>query len=217
MANVQEVLAGRYELPEVLGRGGMGVVYRATDQVLGRSVAIKTLPVDRAEDPSSVARFEREALAAAGLNHPNVVAVYDSGQADGTRFIVMECVAGKNLAQLGRERGPLPAEEAAEIGSQTAGAIAAAHRAGTRRTPIHQQTNLRPSAPRPSHHRRRTRRHRGPTTNRDRLRRQTAPIDQPHAVRPGFDRAGGTGSCSVVSGALDEQLEQPSKLASLAR
>jgi serine/threonine-protein kinase len=77
-----------------------------------------------------VARFEREALAAAGLNHPNVVAVYDSGQAGGTRFIVMECVAGKNLAQLVRERGPLTADEVAEIGSQTAGAIAAAHNAG---------------------------------------------------------------------------------------
>jgi serine/threonine-protein kinase len=130
MAHVQDVLAGRYELLDVLGRGGMGVVYRATDRVLARPVAIKVLPVERAEDPSLVARFEREALAAAALSHPNVVAVYDSGCDEDTRFIVMECVPGENLAQLLRRRGPLPPREAVNIGAQVAAAMAAAHRAG---------------------------------------------------------------------------------------
>jgi serine/threonine-protein kinase len=130
MVRVQGVLAGRYELRDVLGRGGMGVVYRATDRVLGRPVAVKVLPVDRAEDPSLVLRFEREALAAAALNHANVVAVFDSGRDHETRFIVMEYVDGANLAQRLRDRGPLTAGETAAIAAQIAGAMAAAHRAG---------------------------------------------------------------------------------------
>ena len=81
MAPVQDVLAGRYELLDVLGRGGMGVVYRATDRLLDRTVAVKVLPVDRAADPTFVTRFEREALAAAALSHPNIIWVFDSGQA----------------------------------------------------------------------------------------------------------------------------------------
>jgi serine/threonine-protein kinase len=130
MPQVREILAGRYELQEIAGRGGMGVVYRATDQMLGRSVAIKMLPLDRADDPAFVARFEREALAAALVVHPNVVAIYDSGRDDQTRFIVMEYVAGVNLAELLRERGPLGSREAVEISAQVASALAAAHRAG---------------------------------------------------------------------------------------
>jgi serine/threonine-protein kinase len=130
MAQVREILAGRYELLAVLGRGGMGVVYRAHDDVLGRVVAIKVLPADRAEDPVFVARFEREARAAAALNHPNIVAVFDSGRDPETRFIVMEYVPGASLAQLLRQRGRLPAGEAVEIAVQIASALSAAHRAG---------------------------------------------------------------------------------------
>ncbi len=130
MTQVRETLAGRYELLDVLGRGGMGVVYRATDRVLGRTVAVKVLPAERAEDPMFVTRFEREARAAASLNHPNIVAVYDSGRDGDTRFIVMECVPGESLAQLLRQRHPLPAAEAVGIGVQVASALAAAHRAG---------------------------------------------------------------------------------------
>src|SRR5690242_6257453 len=130
MTRVRDALAGRYELHEILGRGGMGVVYRATDQILGRSVAIKMLPVDRAADPAFVARFECEALAAAVVTHPNVVAIYDSGRDEDSRFIVMEYVPGKNLSQLLRERGRLPPREAASIGAQAASALAAAHQAG---------------------------------------------------------------------------------------
>jgi predicted Ser/Thr protein kinase len=130
MARVQEVLAGRYELLDVLGRGGMGVVYRARDRVLDRAVAVKVLPVDRAEDRTFVARFQREAFAAAALSDPNIVAVFDSGQDGETRFIVMEYVAGESLAQLIHQRGRVPAEEAVTIATQIASALAAAHRAG---------------------------------------------------------------------------------------
>jgi hypothetical protein len=130
MAQVTEVLAGRYELLDVLGRGGMGVVYRARDQRLDRVVAIKVLPLDSAQDPTSVARFEREALAAAALTHRNIVAVFDSGRDDGTRFIVMERVVGRSLAQLISERGSLAVDEAVGICVQVASALEAAHRAG---------------------------------------------------------------------------------------
>jgi len=108
----------------------MGVVYRASDRVLGRTVAIKVLPAERAEDPMFIARFEREARSAAALNHPNIVAVFDSGRDADTRFIVMECVPGLSLAQLLRQRHPLAAAEAIKIATQVASALAAAHRAG---------------------------------------------------------------------------------------
>src|SRR5438477_647200 len=130
MARIQEVLLGRYQLLDVLGRGGMGVVYRAADRVLDRTVAVKVLAGERAEEPTFVTRFEREARAAAALSHPNIVAVYDSGRDGHARFIVMECVSGTNLAQLVRRCGPLPAEQAVNIARQVAGALAAAHRAG---------------------------------------------------------------------------------------
>ena len=130
MARVQEVLASRYELLEVLGRGGMGVVYRARDRVLQRVVAVKVLPLDRAQDPASVARFEREALAAAGLSHRNIVAIYDSGTDEETRFIVMEYLTGRSLAELVHDGGALDAEQAVDIAAQVAAALAAAHRAG---------------------------------------------------------------------------------------
>jgi len=112
MAHVQSLLGGRYELREVLGRGAMGVVYRATDRVLGRDVAVKVLALDRAEDPTFVARFEREAVAVAALNHRSVVAVYDSGSDGHTHCIVMEYLRGASLARTIRERCPLPVERA---------------------------------------------------------------------------------------------------------
>jgi serine/threonine protein kinase len=130
MVRVRDVLGGRYELLEVIGRGGMGVVYRANDRVLERQVAVKVLPVDRAENPTLVTRFEREARAAAALNHPNIVGVFDSGRDEDVRYIVMEYVAGENLAELLRRRGPLPASECVDIGSEVASALAAAHQAG---------------------------------------------------------------------------------------
>src|SRR5205085_6484276 len=122
MAPVQDVLAGRYELLDVLGRGGMGVVYRATDRLLDRTVAVKVLPVDRAADPMFVTRFEREALAAAALSHPNIISVFDSGHDGDTHFIVMELVEGDSLAQIIRRRGRLVADDAVRV----AGAVASA-------------------------------------------------------------------------------------------
>src|SRR4028119_1029587 len=98
--------AGRYQLSGLLGRGGMAEVRLATDVRLGRTVAIKRLRVDLASDPTFQARFRREAQSAAGLNHPNIVAVYDSGEemaADGTHvqpYIVMEYVPGRTLREV---------------------------------------------------------------------------------------------------------------------
>lgn len=128
---VHQRLAERYELGKVIGRGGMGTVYRAVDSVLGRPVAVKVLRGQLADDdPSSVARFEREARAAAALNHPAVVAVYDTGADDTSRFIVMELIVGRSLEAILRQDGPLDPDRAAEIAAQVADALAAAHRAG---------------------------------------------------------------------------------------
>jgi serine/threonine-protein kinase len=124
-------LADRYELAGVIGRGGMGTVYRATDLVLDRTVAVKVLPAELAEgDASHVERFQREARAAASLAHPGVVAVYDTGEDDATRFIVMECVNGRSLSELLREDAPLDPERAVSIAARVADALAAAHAAG---------------------------------------------------------------------------------------
>jgi eukaryotic-like serine/threonine-protein kinase len=130
MPAVLEMLADRYELLEVLGRGGMGVVFRARDRVLNRIVAVKVLASDRTEDPTFVVRFEREALAAAALNHPNIVAVFDAGSDNATRFIVMECVAGSSLAELLRRGGPLSPPRAAQVAGGIASALDASHCAG---------------------------------------------------------------------------------------
>ena len=130
MTQVRETLAGRYELREVLGRGGMGVVHRAIDGVLDRAVAIKVLPGELAADPTFVVRFKREALAAAALNHPNIVAIYDSGRDGDTNYIVMECVPGQSLAKLLAEEGCLASDRAVGIATQIAAALATAHRAG---------------------------------------------------------------------------------------
>ena len=94
-------LAGRYRLEEVIGRGGMSTVYRATDLALDREVAVKiALDPLAEENPVYVARFKREARAAAALSHPGVVTVYDAGADGSTRYIVMEYVHGRNLAEI---------------------------------------------------------------------------------------------------------------------
>ncbi len=131
MDEPRQRLAGRYELHEVIGRGGMGTVYRGTDLVLGRTIAVKVLPGSLADhDPTSVARFEREARAAAALSHPAVVAVYDAGADETSRFIAMELVAGRSLEAIIRQDGPLDPERAVAIAAQIADALAAAHSAG---------------------------------------------------------------------------------------
>ena len=129
MSSEQRRLAGRYVLEAPIGRGGMGEVWRATDTVLHRQVAVKTIDLTSLRDESGAARFEREARATAGLSHPNVVTVHDSGVEGDTAYIVMELLAGPSLAEeLGQ--GPLPVEEVVEVGRQVASALDAAHARG---------------------------------------------------------------------------------------
>jgi serine/threonine protein kinase len=128
----ERTLAGRYRLEEVIGRGGMSTVYRATDGVLDRDVAVKVLlPVLAEQDPTYAARFEREARAAAALASSAVVTVFDTGiDEDGSQFIVMEYVAGRSLAQLLADERPLETAEATRIAGRVADALHAAHAAG---------------------------------------------------------------------------------------
>ncbi|MBA2283418.1 MAG: Stk1 family PASTA domain-containing Ser/Thr kinase [Acidimicrobiia bacterium] len=124
------VFSGRYELHRRLGRGGMAEVFLARDLQLDRPVAVKVLFAEFATDPSFVARFRREAQAAANLNHPNIVSVYDWGQEHGTYFIVMEYVDGPSLADMIRADGPIPADRAVDIGTDVAAALSHAHTGG---------------------------------------------------------------------------------------
>jgi eukaryotic-like serine/threonine-protein kinase len=121
------LLGNRYRLGERIAAGGMGSVYRAVDETLGRQVAVKALRGELADDPTFLERFRREARAAAGLSHPGVAAIYDYGEVDGQPFIVMELVEGENLAERVAAGGPLPWQEAFAIGEQVAAALAAAH------------------------------------------------------------------------------------------
>lgn len=125
-------ISGRYRLDRRLGAGGMSTVYQGLDRVLERQVAVKLLAEHLAEDDGFVARFRREALAAAKLVHPNVVQVYDSGHdTEANRYyIVMEYVEGETLAQVLRARGHLPVGEAVEIVSQSCEGLEYAHRHG---------------------------------------------------------------------------------------
>ena len=125
-----QVLLDRYEILGELGRGGMAHVYRARDNVLGRTVALKVLPEWLASDPDYVERFRREARAAARLNHPGVVNVYDTGEDAGVHFIVMEHVEGRELSEMLAAQGAIEPERAAEIASEVADALAAAHAVG---------------------------------------------------------------------------------------
>jgi eukaryotic-like serine/threonine-protein kinase len=129
MSSEQRRLAGRYVLEAPIGRGGMGEVWRATDTVLGRQVAVKTIDLTTLRDESGAARFEREARATAGLSHPNVVTVHDTGVEGDTAYIVMELLPGPSLADE-LASGPLPVDEVVEVGRQVASALDAAHARG---------------------------------------------------------------------------------------
>ena len=136
MAGDQMVIGGRYELEDLLGRGGMAEVRRAVDTRLGRPVAIKQLRTDLATDPTFQARFRREAQSAAGLNHPNIVAVYDTGEETDPRtgtsipYIVMELVEGPTLRDMLRDGRKILPERALELTQGVLDALSYSHRAG---------------------------------------------------------------------------------------
>src|SRR6516162_229388 len=120
---------GSHEITALLGKGGMGEVYRARDIKLKREVAIKILPDEFARDPDRIARFQREAEVLASLNHPNIAAIYDVEEANGSRYLVLELVNGETLADR-IARGRIPVEEALDIAKHICEALEAAHEKG---------------------------------------------------------------------------------------
>src|SRR5215470_1978093 len=120
---------GSLEITALLGKGGMGEVYRARDTKLKREVAIKFLPDEFSRDPSRVSRFQREAEVLAALNHPNIAAIYDVQEARETRFLVLELVEGETLAER-IQRGPIPVADALDIATHMCEALEAAHEKG---------------------------------------------------------------------------------------
>ncbi len=127
---MSELFAGRYELKDLVGSGGMSSVYCAFDTLLERNVALKILHEHFTADEEHVERFLREARAVAQLSHPNIVTVIDRGEEDGKQFIVFELVDGENLKELVERGGPLPVRRALELGLEIARALAFAHGQG---------------------------------------------------------------------------------------
>jgi eukaryotic-like serine/threonine-protein kinase len=124
------VLGGRYRLEREIARGGMGTVWEADDPLLARQIAVKTLDPIIGRDESIRARFRREAITAAAVTHPNIVATYDTGEDDGVAYIVMELVQGITLRQLIDRDGALPVAQACDIAYQVADALSVAHARG---------------------------------------------------------------------------------------
>src|SRR5262245_16540268 len=120
---------GPYRIEREIARGGMGIVYLAHDTRLDRTVALKALPADVANDPERLHRFEREAKLLASLNHPNIAAIYDIAEGDGRRYLALEHIEGETLAQR-LAGGALPIGEAVEICLQIASGMEAAHERG---------------------------------------------------------------------------------------
>src|SRR5947209_1093826 len=120
---------GPYEIEELIGRGGMGEVYRAADTRLGRDVAIKVLSSHLADEPAALARFRREARAVAALSHPNIVAVFDVGAEGDTQFVVTELLEGQTLRS-NLAAAPLLPQETLRIATAIADGLAAAHAKG---------------------------------------------------------------------------------------
>jgi serine/threonine-protein kinase len=127
---VNQLIAERYELKDVVGTGGMASVYCAYDTLLERNVALKILHEHYGDDEEYVERFRREARAAAQLSHPGIVTVIDRGEEDGRQFIVFEYVEGETLKELVERDGPIPARRAIELGLEIGRAIAFAHQQG---------------------------------------------------------------------------------------
>src|SRR5713226_8206910 len=124
------MLGERYEILQLLGQGGMGAVYKARDVELERTVALKLIRPDLASHPEILRRFKQELILAREVTHPNVIRIYDLGQASGVRYITMEYVEGRDLRALLHDKGKLTPEEAVPIFLEIAAALEAAHRAG---------------------------------------------------------------------------------------
>jgi serine/threonine-protein kinase len=124
------LLSDRYRLGNEIGRGGMSTVYKATDELLGRNVAVKLLELDGATLPDAKERFRREAQIAASLNHPNIVTIYDTGIDRTTAFLVMELLTGPTLAERVGRADKLALEEILNVGEQVCQALGAAHASG---------------------------------------------------------------------------------------
>ena len=124
------VLAGRYEILQLLGRGGMGAVYKARDTELDRTVAIKLIRGELARNPEILRRFKQELILARQVTHKNVIRIYDLGQADGIKFITMDFVEGRDLRSSLAEIGKFPPEQAAKLMLQICRALEAAHSEG---------------------------------------------------------------------------------------
>src|SRR5438132_5220023 len=121
---------GSYKIIALLGKGGMGEVYRAHDTKLKRDVAVKILPEEFTRDSDRVNRFQREAEVLASLNHPNIATIHDLDNSNGTHALIMELVEAGTLADILQQRGPLPVDEALKIGKQICEALEAAHERG---------------------------------------------------------------------------------------
>jgi tetratricopeptide (TPR) repeat protein/predicted Ser/Thr protein kinase len=124
------VLGGRYEILSLLGEGGMGAVYKAADREVERTVALKVIRPEMAQNPEILARFKQELLLSSQVTHRNVIRIYDLGEAQGVKFITMEFIEGETLHHLLRKRGKLEVPEAVNIMEQVASGLAAAHREG---------------------------------------------------------------------------------------
>ena len=129
MALTSGAKLGPYEIVGALGAGGMGEVYRARDTPLDRTVAIKILPAHLSDNPEAKQRFDHEARAISSLNHPNVCALYDVGQQDGTDYLVMEFLEGQTLAER-LMKGPLPLEQVLRYGIEICEGLEKAHKTG---------------------------------------------------------------------------------------
>jgi len=127
---IGDVLGGRYEILQLLGEGGMGAVYKATDRELDRFVALKVIRPELASNPSILARFKQELLLAHQVTHRNVIRIYDLGEAEGVKFITMEFIEGRDLRSIIREKNKFAPEEAVEVIQQVCQALDAAHSVG---------------------------------------------------------------------------------------